>query len=92
MLPFVKLHGSVFAAERLGSVWSMRRNAKRCPQPDLATTEHLLNELTEVYDLGGAQYEISAMLCSLALDRPHSVLEFLIVRGRREEAMWRREV
>jgi hypothetical protein len=32
MLPFVKLHGSVFAAERLGSVWSMRRNAKRRPQ------------------------------------------------------------
>lgn len=54
--------------------------------------EHLLNELTEVYDLGRAQYEISAMLCSLALDRPHSVLDFLIERGRREEAMWRREV
>jgi hypothetical protein len=85
LLAAVELRGDVLAAEQLAEVWAMRSEGQR-PRPDERTVQHLLRELTEVPDLGRAQWNIDTLLVSLARLHPVAVVDFLLVRLSRERS------
>ena len=85
LLSAVRLHGDIGAAERLAEAWAMRRE-ERLPNPDEATTRHLLSELTLVPDLGRAQWDVSRMVAAMACHYPEAIIDFLTARVVREHA------